>query len=82
MTIRKYFGTDGIRGKVGESAINPEFVMRLGYAAAIVLAGQATNTVLISLDTRLSGSTLESTLEAGLSSPCHHLALSVPISVS
>lgn len=67
MTERKYFGTDGIRGKVGESVINPEFVMKLGYAAGKVLAGQGTNKVLIGKDTRISGYMLESALEAGLS---------------
>ena len=67
MTERKYFGTDGIRGKVGESAINPEFVTKLGWAAGKVLAGQGTNKVLIGKDTRISGYMLESALEAGLS---------------
>ena len=47
MTQRKYFGTDGIRGKVGESNINPEFVTKLGWAAGKVLAGRGTNKVLI-----------------------------------
>jgi phosphoglucosamine mutase len=67
MSDRKYFGTDGIRGKVGENPINPEFVMKLGWAAGIVLAGQGTNKVLIGKDTRISGYMLESALEAGLS---------------
>ncbi|MDP5133833.1 MAG: phosphoglucosamine mutase [Paraglaciecola sp.] len=67
MSDRKYFGTDGIRGKVGESLINPEFVMKLGWAAGKVLAGQGTNKVLIGKDTRISGYMLESALEAGLS---------------
>jgi phosphoglucosamine mutase len=67
MSDRKYFGTDGIRGKVGESFINPEFVMKLGWAAGKVLAGQGTNKVLIGKDTRISGYMLESALEAGLS---------------
>lgn len=67
MGKRKYFGTDGIRGKVGESAINPEFVTKLGWAAGKVLAGQGTNKVLIGKDTRISGYMLESALEAGLS---------------
>ncbi len=67
---RKYFGTDGIRGKVGEAPITPDFVMRLGYAAGRVLAqaGQGERTsVLIGKDTRISGYMLESALEAGLS---------------
>ena len=67
MRDRKYFGTDGIRGKVGENMINPEFVMKLGWAAGKVLAGSGTNKVLIGKDTRISGYMLESALEAGLS---------------
>src|SRR6187549_3787165 len=67
---RKYFGTDGVRGKVGEEPITPDFVMRLGYAAGKVLtrsvkAGERP-TVLIGKDTRISGYMLESSLEAGL----------------
>lgn len=71
---KKYFGTDGIRGKVGESPITPEFVMRLGYAAGRVLTGMESNlakdahpAVLIGKDTRISGYMLEAALEAGLS---------------
>ncbi|HSQ04360.1 MAG TPA: phosphoglucosamine mutase, partial [Burkholderiales bacterium] len=67
---RKYFGTDGVRGKVGEMPITPDFVMRLGYAAGKVLAAQHAITehpsVLIGKDTRVSGYMLESALEAGL----------------
>jgi len=68
---RKYFGTDGIRGKVGEHPITPQFVMHLGYAAGKVLAkaehSQAERPgVLIGKDTRISGYMLESALEAGL----------------
>jgi phosphoglucosamine mutase len=64
---RKYFGTDGIRGHVGEEPITPEFVMRLGYAAGRVLAshGQGRPSVLIGKDTRISGYMLEAALEAG-----------------
>lgn len=65
---RKYFGTDGVRGKVGEHPITPEFVMRLGYAAGQVLARGVAGqhpTVLIGKDTRVSGYMLESALEAG-----------------
>ncbi|MFO1379328.1 MAG: phosphoglucosamine mutase [Chitinivorax sp.] len=69
---RKYFGTDGVRGRVGEAPITPDFVMRLGYAAGKVLAsadrrlrdGQRP-TVLVGKDTRISGYMLESALEAG-----------------
>lgn len=67
---RKYFGTDGVRGTVGEAPITPDFVMRLGYAAGKVLAHRAGNgrpAVLIGKDTRVSGYMLESALEAGLS---------------
>jgi len=68
---RKYFGTDGVRGKVGEAPITPDFVMRLGNAAGRVLAqgssGKERPSVLIGKDTRISGYMLESALEAGLS---------------
>jgi phosphoglucosamine mutase len=69
---RKYFGTDGVRGKVGTEPITPEFVMKLGYAAGKVLAGARRKgldrpAVLIGKDTRVSGYMLESALEAGLS---------------
>ncbi len=71
-TSRKYFGTDGVRGKVGTEPITPDFVMRLGYAAGKVLAGVRRKgmerpAVLIGKDTRISGYMLESALEAGLS---------------
>ena len=64
---RKYFGTDGIRGKVGVHPINPEFVMKLGWAAGQVLARNGNGPVLIGKDTRLSGYMFESALESGLS---------------
>lgn len=71
--VRKYFGTDGIRGRVGEFPITPEFVMRLGYAAGRVLVSEEQRqhsetrpTVLIGKDTRISGYMFESALEAGL----------------
>lgn len=67
MTNRKYFGTDGIRGLVGQYPISPEFVMKLGYAAGKVLAAQGTKKVLVGKDTRISGYMLESALEAGFS---------------
>ncbi|MFT4940438.1 MAG: phosphoglucosamine mutase [Paraglaciecola sp.] len=79
MGDRKYFGTDGIRGKVGESVINPEFVMKLGWAAGKVLAGQGTNKVLIGKDTRISGYMLESALEAGLSAAGINIGLLGPM---
>jgi phosphoglucosamine mutase len=68
---RKYFGTDGVRGRVGEHPITPQFVMQLGYAAGKVLAAEAhapgeRPALLIGKDTRISGYMLESALEAGL----------------
>lgn len=70
---RKYFGTDGVRGRVGVAPITPDFVMRLGYAAGRVLTEESAlpqgerPAVLIGKDTRLSGYMLESALEAGFS---------------
>ena len=64
---RKYFGTDGIRGRVGDGVMTPEFVLKLGCAAGKVLCNQGNNLVLIGKDTRISGYMLESVLEAGLS---------------
>lgn len=66
MVNRKYFGTDGIRGKVGKAPITPDFVLKLGWAAGKVLATQGSRTVIIGKDTRISGYMLESALEAGL----------------
>ncbi|MGB6977034.1 MAG: phosphoglucosamine mutase [Gammaproteobacteria bacterium] len=65
-TEQKYFGTDGIRGKVGEALINPEFVLKLGWAAGIVLGQGEGGKILIGKDTRVSGYMFESALEAGL----------------
>jgi len=78
---RKYFGTDGVRGRVGEAPITPEFVMRLGYAAGRVLAqrGGPRPTVLIGKDTRISGYLLEAALEAGLSAAGVDVMLSGPL---
>ncbi|SFX57273.1 phosphoglucosamine mutase [Marinospirillum alkaliphilum] len=64
---RKYFGTDGIRGRVGEHPITPDFVLKLGWAAGKVFARQGKKRILIGKDTRLSGYMFESALEAGLS---------------
>lgn len=66
MAERKYFGTDGVRGKVGSHPITPDFVLKLGWAAGKVLATQGSRVVLIGKDTRISGYMLESALEAGL----------------
>ncbi|WP_278495334.1 phosphoglucosamine mutase [Pantoea vagans] len=66
MNNRKYFGTDGIRGKVGETPITPDFVLKLGWAAGKVLARHGSKKIIIGKDTRISGYMLESALEAGL----------------
>ncbi len=64
---KRYFGTDGIRGRVGSVPMTPDFVLKLGWAVGRVLATGGRNTVLIGKDTRISGYMLESALEAGLS---------------
>lgn len=64
---KQYFGTDGIRGRVGDEPITPEFVLKLGWAAGKVLAGTEGGKVLIGKDTRISGYMFESALQAGLS---------------
>lgn len=63
---RKYFGTDGIRGKIGRYPMTPDFVLKLGWAAGKVLASTGHPLVLIGKDTRISGYMLESALQAGL----------------
>lgn len=64
---RKYFGTDGIRGRVGEGAVTAEFMLKLGWAAGKVFNQKGHNKILIGKDTRISGYMFESALEAGLS---------------
>jgi len=83
---RRYFGTDGIRGKVGDAPITPDFVLRLGYAAGKVLAGAdrwaktgSRPTVLIGKDTRVSGYMLEAALEAGFSAAGVDVMLAGPM---
>ena len=83
---KNYFGTDGIRGRVGEGAITPEFMMRLGYAAGRVLTSLDSNlakgahpAVLIGKDTRISGYMLEAALEAGLSAAGVNVLLTGPM---
>src|SRR3984957_7449267 len=82
---RRYFGTDGIRGKVGEAPITPDFVLRLGYAAGKVLAGADLRkggqrpTVLIGKDTRVSGYMLEAALESGFSAAGVDVMLAGPM---
>lgn len=77
---RKYFGTDGIRGKVGTFPITPDFVLRLGWALGQVLASQnKQNKVLIGKDTRISGYMFESALEAGLTAAGINIELVGPM---
>jgi phosphoglucosamine mutase len=83
---RRYFGTDGVRGKVGDAPITPDFVLRLGYAAGKVLAGAdrwakagVRPTVLIGKDTRVSGYMLEAALEAGFSAAGVDVMLAGPM---
>lgn len=78
---RRYFGTDGVRGRVGEAPITPDFVLRLGQAAGRVLKRRcpAGATVLIGKDTRVSGYMLEAALEAGFSSAGVDVVLCGPI---
>ncbi|RLR17603.1 phosphoglucosamine mutase [Sodalis-like symbiont of Bactericera trigonica] len=66
MSNHQYFGTDGIRGRVGDSPITPDFVLKLGWAAGKVLARHGSRKIIIGKDTRISGYMLESALEAGL----------------
>ena len=82
---RKYFGTDGVRGKVGEAPITPDFVMRLGYAAGKTLVSRERLPhgerpgVLIGKDTRISGYMLEAALEAGFAAAGADVMLAGPI---
>ncbi len=77
---RRYFGTDGIRGTVGQSPITPDFVLRLGHAVGQVLRLSASRpTVLIGKDTRISGYMLESALEAGFASAGVDVLLTGPL---
>ncbi|HEY6773316.1 MAG TPA: phosphoglucosamine mutase [Oxalicibacterium sp.] len=80
---RKYFGTDGVRGRVGTAPITPDFVMRLGYAAGSVLAkaesAGSRPVVLIGKDTRISGYMLEAALEAGFAAAGVDVMLAGPM---
>lgn len=76
---RKYFGTDGVRGKVGEFPITPDFAMKLGWAAGTVMAASGTKEVIIGKDTRLSGYMLESAMEAGFCAAGVNVALTGPL---
>ncbi len=79
MAARRYFGTDGIRGRVGEGNITPEFMLRLGWAAGRVLGNGAGRKVLIGKDTRISGYMFESALEAGLAAAGVNIRLLGPM---
>ena len=77
---RTYFGTDGIRGTVGEAPITPDFMLRLGHAVGQVLRqGERRPTVLIGKDTRISGYMIESALEAGFASAGVDVVLTGPL---
>jgi phosphoglucosamine mutase len=77
---RQYFGTDGIRGTVGQAPITPDFVLRLGHAVGQVLRRtESRPTVLIGKDTRISGYMLESALEAGFASAGVDVVLTGPL---
>ncbi len=77
---RRYFGTDGIRGTVGQAPITPDFMLRLGHAVGQVLRRDNPRpTVLIGKDTRISGYMLESSLEAGFASAGVDVLLSGPL---
>ena len=75
----KYFGTDGIRGRVGESPVTADFMLRLGRAAGKVLAAGDSRSVVIGKDTRISGYMFESALEAGLAAAGANVALLGPM---
>jgi len=76
---RRYFGTDGVRGRVGEPPITADFVLKLGWAAGQALRGSGTARVLIGKDTRVSGYMFESALEAGLSAAGVDVLLTGPM---
>jgi len=76
---RRYFGTDGIRGLVGEHPMTPEFVLKLGWAAGRALSAERQGLVLIGKDTRLSGYVFESALQAGLASAGMDVRLLGPV---
>ncbi|MGP9658467.1 phosphoglucosamine mutase [Halomonas sp. AOP31-B1-25] len=77
--MRQYFGTDGVRGRVGEFPMTPDFAMKLGWAAGQVLGAEGVKEVLIGKDTRASGYMLESALEAGFSAAGVNVALVGPL---
>ena len=76
---RKYFGTDGVRGRVGDHPITADWILRLGRAAGVVLAGNDKRGVVIGKDTRVSGYMFESALEAGLAAAGANVLLLGPM---
>lgn len=76
---RKYFGTDGIRGRVGQAPITPEFMLKLGWAAGMAFRKQGKCRILVGKDTRISGYMFESALQAGLSAAGADVALLGPM---
>ena len=76
---RRYFGTDGVRGRVGEPPITADFILKLGRAVGIVLAANEKRGVVIGKDTRISGYMFESALEAGLAAAGANVLLLGPM---
>lgn len=76
---RRYFGTDGVRGRVGQFPINPDFCLRLGWAVGTVFAQRGQAHVIIGKDTRISGYMLESVLESGLAAAGADVSLIGPM---
>ena len=76
---KRYFGTDGIRGKVGHFPVTPDFVLKLGWAAGKVFSREGLSKILIGKDTRISGYMFESALEAGLSAAGVDVLLTGPM---
>ncbi len=76
---KRYFGTDGIRGKVGETPITPEFILKLGWAIGRVMKRDGKDGILIGKDTRISGYMFESALQAGLSAAGVNIRLLGPM---
>ena len=77
--MKKFFGTDGIRGRVGEAPITAEFMLKLGWASGKVFSKEGRGLILIGKDTRVSGYMFESALEAGLASAGVDVALLGPM---
>src|SRR5690242_14196052 len=81
-TLKKYFGTDGIRGRVGEFPISIEFLPKLGWAIGCVLGAKSQSKVVIGKDTRISGYLIESALQSGLLAAGTNVYLLGPIPTS